>query len=450
MVKSILIIDDDMYISKILEKFLNREGFETEAILKGRAAVEVLRKKKFDAVLCDIRLPDINGVELLQLIRQIDPDVPVIMMTAYAEVQSAVQAIKLGAYDYVSKPVYPEEIVRILRQAWKSGQEPKESGKPSGEFISGNSLAMKELVRLARLVAPTGLSVLIQGETGSGKEYIARLIHENSKRKDKNFIAIDCGALPSELAASELFGHIKGSFTGAISNKTGYFEQAGKGTIFLDEIGNLPYDTQVKLLRAIQQKVISRVGDTSEIPVDVRIITATNRDLLQATTEGHFREDLYHRINEFKISIPPIRERGDDVMIFANHFLKEANKELSKDVKGFDDETERIFRSYEWYGNLRELRNVIRRSTLITDTDMITPESLPEEIRFTNIKEKTAIFNNSDNMELKDAIQEAEKMVIQRALNDSNYNKTKTAQMLNIDRKTLYNKIRQLGIDLKE
>ncbi len=444
MKKTILIIDDDHYIINLLDNYFKREGYNTHTLTKGKPALQLLREETIDAVLCDIRLPDINGTELLQHIRQTAPDVPVIMMTAYAEIRAAVETIKAGAFDYVTKPIYPEEISDIINRAIRR----KKNAEPEfdNHFITGNSRAMLELIDQARLVAPTDMSVLIQGETGSGKEYIARLIHNHSKRKSKRFVAIDCGAIPKELAASELFGHIKGAFTGAISNKTGYFQQANGGTIFLDEIGNLSYETQVKLLRAIQQKVVSRVGDSKEIPVDVRIISATNRNLMQAVSEGHFREDLYHRINEFKVELPPIRERGDDILIFARHFLKEANKDLDKNIQDFDTRVIHAFKSYEWFGNLRELRNVVKRSVLISRSDVVTVECLPEEVR-QNEGDANLDANTEEGLDLKDAAHEAEKLVVERALREANYNKSQAAKILNIDRKTLYNKINRLGID---
>jgi two-component system response regulator HydG len=448
----ILIIDDDIYISKLLENYLKREGHEPIAASRGRKALELMKDKNPDVVLCDIRLPDINGVELLPMLKRISPEVPVIMMTAYADIQTTVQAIKTGAFDYVSKPVYPEEIVALIKRSLKEKKEPEKKREPDieVEFITGDSDRMKKAVKLAGLVAPTNMSVLIQGETGSGKEFVARLIHNQSKRKNKQFIALDCGAIPHELAASELFGHVKGAFTGAVNNKTGYFEKANKGTIFLDEIGNLSYETQVKLLRAIQHKVISRVGDNNDIPVDVRIISATNRDLREAIEDGQFREDLYHRINEFKIEIPPLRDRGNDIMLFARHFLWEANIELGKDIKDFSPTVENIFNQYGWHGNLRELRNVVKRSVLITDTDIVQEESLPEEIRRIPDMPQEYRSVEGNKPDLKDASREAEKMVIIKALRENNFNKTKTATALKIDRKTLYNKIKQLEIDLGE
>ncbi len=445
---SILIIDDDLYIVNLLDNFFKREGYITHTLHKGQPAIQLLQKKRFDAVLCDIRLPDIEGTELLLHMRQIAPDTAVIMMTAYAEIQAAVESIKAGAFDYVTKPIHPDNISNIVKKAIQS--KCQQEDEEEYEFISGNCLKMQDVIEQSQLVAPTNMAVLIQGETGSGKEYIARLIHNHSERKNKKFVAIDCGAIPKELAASELFGHIKGSFTGAVSNKTGYFEQANGGTIFMDEIGNLSYETQVKLLRAIQQKVITRVGDTKPIAIDVRMISATNSNLTDQARNGAFREDLYHRINEFKLEIPPLRERGEDIMLFAAHFLKQANQELKRDVVKFDPAVENAFQAYEWYGNLREMRNVIKRSVLIAKRDVVTIDCLPEEIRLkSNLPNHTHNELNSVISEgsLKIAAQDAERAMIENALQEANRNKSQAARILKIDRKTLYNKIKELGME---
>jgi two-component system, NtrC family, response regulator HydG len=443
---SILIIDDDLYIVNLLENYLKREGYQTFTSLKGKPAIKLIQHERIDVVLCDIRLPDINGTELLQHIRKIAPGIIVIMMTAYAEIRAAVDSIKSGAYDYVAKPVYPEEITEIIKRAIQ--KKTKKEPRLNDNFISGESAKMREVIEQAKLVAPTDMSVLIQGETGSGKEYIARLIHKYSSRGDQKFVAIDCGAIPRELAASELFGHIKGAFTGAIANKSGFFEQASGGTIFLDEIGNLNYETQVKLLRAIQQKVITRVGDSKTIDIDVRIITASNLDLLKACGEGYFREDLYHRINEFKIELPALRERGEDVIIFAQHFLQEANRDLKKNVANFERDVLKAFQAYPWHGNLREMRNIVKRSVLITRTNLITLDCLPEEFRSIQIITTEQEIENKTTLNLKNAAEEAEKHVLEQALKEANYNKTKAANLLNIDRKTLYNKLSRFGIEL--
>lgn len=442
---SILVIDDDPYIITLLEKYFQREGYKVFTAFKGKPALTLLNEEVIDVVLCDIRLPDISGIELLPFIRKRSPETAVVMMTAYAEIKAAVASIKAGAFDYVTKPIYPEEISKIIQRA--SQRKTGQSAQNNEVFITGNSANMAALIDQAKLVAPTDMSVLIQGETGSGKEYIARLIHQNSIRKNKKFMPIDCGAIPMELAASELFGHVKGSFTGAISDKAGYFEQANGGTIFLDEIGNLSYETQVKLLRAIQQKIITRVGDSKTIDVDVRIICASNSDLREASMDGNFREDLYHRINEFKLKLPPLRERGDDINIFANHFLYEANRELNKEVKGFNDEVLAVFHTYPWHGNLRELRNVIKRSVLMTSNDLVVVNSLPEELRGAQAAVSNVLEKPATTLDLKTATLEAEKLILEKAMQQANYNKSLAAKLLNIDRKTLYNKLSQLEMD---
>jgi two-component system response regulator HydG len=429
----------------LLDNYFKKEGYNTHTLTKGKPALKLLEKKSFDLVLCDIRLPDIEGTQLLSQIRQIAPDTAVVMMTAYAEINNAVHCIKSGAYEYVTKPILPEHISSVVKKAIESKKLARVDDE--FEFISGNCKKITELIEQTQLVAPTDMSVLIQGETGSGKEYIARMIHQNSNRKSKKFIAIDCGAIPKELAASELFGHKKGSFTGAIADKSGYFEQADGGTIFLDEIGNLSYETQVKLLRAIQQKIVTRVGDTSSIPINVRIISATNTNLAVHAREGEFREDLYHRINEFKLELPPLRDRGDDIILFAKHFLKQANQELNKEIEGFAPETIHAFNNYSWFGNLREMRNVIKRSVLIAKDNIITPDCLPEEIRHNTQKPVNNAETVNQELNLKESALMAEKNVIEKALQECNYNKTRAAQLLKIDRKTLYNKIKELGIN---
>ncbi len=441
---SILIIDDDPYIITLLDNYFKREGYLTYTSSKGKAALQLIRSNRIDVVMCDIRLPDINGTELLQQIRLLSPDSAVIMMTAYAEIRAAVESIQSGAFDYVTKPIYPEEISEIVKRAIQKKQS--SIAENEAEYITGSSAKMLNVIDQANLVAPTHMAVLIQGETGSGKEYIARLIHSHSVRKNKKFVAIDCGAIPRELAASELFGHVKGAFTGAIANKAGYFEQANSGTIFLDEIGNLPYETQVKLLRVIQQKVITRVGDSKSIEVDVRIISASNCDLLKAVNDGHFREDLYHRINEFKIELPPLRERGEDILIFARHFLKEANRDLKKKVKDFESDVVQAFKNYSWYGNLREMRNVVKRSVLIARGDFISLDCLPEELRTGNAQNASLEWSEGNALDLKIASEVAEKLVVEKALKEANNNKSLAARILKIDRKTLYNKLNRFGI----
>lgn len=443
--KKILLIDDDTYICTLLEKYLKKNGFEVEVAYTGKTGLAKIKKDSFDVVLCDFRLPDVDGKQMLSDIKEISPSAQVIIITGYSDVRMAVQLIKAGAFEYVTKPIYPEEILNIINSSLTAGKGPLPSrpaavanGSYDNRFVEGESEKFKEVLRMSEIVAPTDMSVLILGETGVGKEYIARTIHENSHRKDKPFVAVDCGAIPKDIANSELFGHVKGAFTSAINNKEGFFEAAEGGTLFLDEIGNLSYEIQVKLLRALQDKVISKVGDNKSIKVDVRIIAATNEDLLNNIANQTFREDLYHRVNEFMVRMPPLRERKEDIMAFANFFLQKSNAELGKQVKDFDSDTVAIFLKYPWHGNLRELKNVVKRSVLLTQTDFISPSILPEEIR------KIAI---EPSMDLKGASWEAEKEVVLQALEDAQYNKSKAAELLNVDRKTLYNKIKQFDID---
>ncbi|MCB0806047.1 MAG: sigma-54-dependent Fis family transcriptional regulator [Bacteroidales bacterium] len=449
--KKILIIDDDPYICDLLVKYLARNNFETQGAHKGKEAVELIIKKDFDLILCDYRLPDMDGMEVLKQAKSKNEHLPVIIMTAYAEIATAVKAIKAGAFDYVTKPIQHEEILKTIEKAM-AGKTSKESQSTfNKKFITGRSKRIREVLNHVQAVAPTDLSVLIQGETGSGKEFIARAIHYKSKRKDKPFIAVDCGVIPKELANSELFGHVKGAFTGAIKDKTGFFQQASGGTLFLDEVGNLPYENQVKLLRALQERVINKVGNNKKIKIDVRVITASNDDLLNEVKNNNFREDLYHRINGFKINLPALRERKEDIMEFTRRFISSANKEFDKNVEGLDASVEDIFMNYAWYGNIRELENVVKRCVLLSREPLITSDLLPEEILQYKMMEKRPGGNHRSGdavFELKEATLEAEKEVITNALIKTNFNKSKAARLLNIDRKTLYNKIKEYNISV--
>ncbi len=463
--QKILVVDDEIYICTLLERYLKKEGFGVETAFTGKSGIAKLKTETFDVVLCDFRLPDIDGRQMLTEIKSISPHMPVIIVTGYSDVRMAVSLIKSGAFEYVTKPIFPEEILEIIKSAIKSGgvqpilvadlkiAEATPSA-PTKYFTSGESPKFKEVLKHAQMVAPTDMAVLIQGETGAGKEYVARAIHDQSTRKDKPFIAVDCGAIPKDIANSELFGHIKGSFTGAINNKEGYFEAANGGTLFLDEVGNLSYEIQVKLLRALQEKVISKVGDNKTIKVDVRILAASNEELSEAIENNSFREDLYHRLNEFTIHLPPLRERKEDILAFGRFFLKQANIDLKKNIVDFDDKTVKVFLKYPWYGNLRELRNVIKRGVLLSQTELFTEDVLPDEIRkfSSEMAELPTAFSNivtADNIGgLKNASIEAEKEAIMNALVAARYNKSKAAEALNIDRKTLYNKIKQYNIEV--
>ena len=437
---SVLIVEDDITFSLMLTTWLGKKGCEVKALSSVSDAKRQIESVSYDLILSDLRLPDGDGIDLLKWVKEKYASLPLIMMTSYAEIQTAVQAIKLGASDYIAKPLNPEELLSKIREVVKTPAVEHTSAKKSPEgntYIEGQSPAARQLFDHVRLVAPTDMSVLITGASGTGKEYIARRIHEQSNRSKAPFIAVDCGAIPKDLAASEFFGHVKGSFTGAIDNKTGAFVAAHGGTIFLDEIGNLTYEVQVQLLRALQERKVKPIGTNEEIAINVRLISATNENLRTAIDKGDFREDLYHRINEFTVRIPDLKERKEDLLLFANNFLDQANAELQKNIIGFDNETIRLFQSYSWPGNLRQMKNVIKYATLLATGRYITRRELPEEL--TEAPEKdTRIL-------LKDETHECE--LIKRALQESNNNKTRAAQLLGIDRKTLYNKLKLYNLD---
>lgn len=444
----ILIIDDDLFICKTIQKQLVNKGFQAEVAFTGNAGIKMLKKKSFDLVLCDFRLPDIDGMEILQEVKRMKLKSPVVIITAYADVRMAVKLMKQGAYDYMTKPLQHEEIISLARKL-SGGNAHQVEPEFSSQFLMGESPIFRQALKFAAKVAPTGMSVLIEGETGTGKEYVARYIHKNSSRNNKPFIAVDCGAIPKELAGSELFGHVKGSFTGALENKTGVFQQASGGTLFLDEIGNLSYGVQIQLLRSLQEKTITRIGENKPVKVDVRVITATNENLIEQTEKNYFREDLLHRINEFKIVLPPLRKRPEDIHVFAEHFRKMANNELGMNVTGFSGEVKEIFLNYEWPGNIRELKNVVKRAVLLSSETSITAEFLPVEIvQFLPVSSLSNIRTVTKNQTLKNAASGAEKELIIKAIESAGYNKSKAARNLNIDRKTLYNKIKQYNIDI--
>ena len=440
----ILLIEDDVAFCRLLEKFLIKKSYDVTATFSAAEAKSKIKSNEFDLIITDLRLPDSDGIVLMSEIKLTHPNVPVILMTGYSDVSTAVKAIKNGAADYISKPFNPEEVLLVITGALQisnkivstSKNKKQEVKKTTDEFVKGISQASQKLAEYIQLVSPTNMSVLIIGESGTGKEVIAKSIHENSSRKNTNFIAVDCGSIPKELAASEFFGHLKGSFTGAIQDKIGFFEAANGGTIFLDEIGNLSYENQIQLLRALQERKIKPVGSNKEIDVDIRIITATNEDLREAVKRGDFREDLYHRINEFSIHSPSLVERNEDLMLFSAFFLEKSNQELNKNVIGFSSEVMTIFQNYRWPGNLRELQNCIKRATLLSQGDFIEKATLPVEF-FQNEPTTTNDFSLSEN----------EKDTILEALNKTNNNKTEAAKLLQINRKTLYNKLKLYDIN---
>lgn len=457
----ILIVEDDIAFGTMLQTWLRRKGFEVEKATSVGAAVKLLTEtfgKEVDLVLSDLRLPDHDGLRLLAWMHEHDINAPFIVMTNYAEVQNAVLAMKSGAADYIAKPVQPDILLQKIKDAMEQNaqqsnattQNSTTQNAPTAHnskfktqsakltaprHIEGKSEASRQLYSYVELVAPTPMSVLILGASGTGKEYVAHRIHDLSARADKPFFALDCGAIPRDVAASEFFGHKKGAFTGADTDKRGAFEMANGGTLFLDEVGNLSYEVQVQLLRALQERRIRPVGGTQEIPIDIRLVCATNENLEEAVGEGRFREDLYHRINEFTIYMPKLSERGSDLFLFADLFIRHANEELNRTVEGFDSAAAELLASHSWPGNLRELNNVVKRAVLLTRGNKITTAELTQamgQIRTDNV------------LQLHD--EDTERQRIITALQQTNGNKAKAARLLGIDRKTIYNKIEKLGI----
>lgn len=453
----ILIIEDDAAFCQMLQKFLTRKDYDVDTSFTAPDAKSKFKATSYDLVITDLRLPNYDGIKLLSEIKEISTDTAVVVMTGYAEVGTAVLAMKEGAYDYISKPFTPDEMLMVITSALRARERKKEKAKkpkkePNTPTISnskdkvivGASEASKKLEEYIKLVAPTNMSVLITGDSGTGKEVTARAIHNLSKRSAFNFVAVDCGAIPKEIAASEFFGHIKGSFTGAVNDKIGHFEAANEGTLFLDEIGNLSYENQIQLLRVLQERKVKKVGSTVEQEINVRIITATNEDLTQAVEKGTFREDLYHRLNEFFIEIPSLADRFSDLLLFADHFIELANTHLDKNVLGFSQEVLHIFQQYHWPGNLRELQNVIKRAVLLTHGDYIEKEVLPKEVL---PKEIVALEANAVlTEEFSKAVFEKDQIL--KALQRTNFNKSKAAKLLQVTRKTLYNKINHYNLDL--
>jgi len=482
--KKIVVVDDEADICFLLKRFLSKNDFIVETAQNGKDGLALIESFSPDLVMTDFRLGDITGTELLTAIKSKRPNVPVLIITGYSDIKVAVSVMKLGAYDYITKPLFPDEILVTVKKAIADAESSKKEqvefaasvevsdtvkparrgySKSKAGYVMGQSDVSDNLFRQVDLVAPTNFSVIIYGESGSGKEAIAQEIHNRSKRKDMPFVAMDCGAISKELAGSELFGHEKGSFTGALQTKIGHFEMANGGTLFLDEVSNLSYEIQVALLRVVQERKMRRIGGSKEIDLDVRILVASNERLLDSAKNGKFREDLYYRFNEFTIEVPALRNRKDDLMLFANTFLESTNTELSKSVTGFSDEVIDDFLSYSWPGNLRELKNVIKRATLLSDSDFIEEKSLPFEIvnyrKLKDLDEEPAsapVFVNTVSPEivegddvkpsLKTVANEAEYDMIMQVLRDVNFNKSKAARLLNIDRKTLYNKMKQFDI----
>lgn len=468
MSKKILIIDDDMDLCTLLGKFLSKNGYEVDMAYSGNKGIAKFAEGKFDLVICDYRLGDMEGINVLTALRKENPSAKVLMITGYSDIKTAVEVIKMGAYDYIVKPLIPDEVLSVVNKAIQATSpivtaeagngKIKAVSRPNfgdDEFMIGNAPTTKALYDQIDIVSATNYSIILYGESGTGKEVIAKTIHDRSNRKGKPFIAMDCGTLSKELAGSELFGHVKGAFTGALQDKEGHFELADGGTLFLDEVSNLSLDVQATLLRVIQERKFKRVGGNKEMNTDVRIIVASNENLQEAYRKGKFREDLYHRFNEFSINLPPVRQRRDDILAFAEFFLAKTSSELGKEVAGFEDNVLQTFLQYSWPGNLREFRNVVRRAVLLTAPgEKISAASLPWEITNANALSVAANADKSlsvptnpvtapkKELDLKDAASRAEYETIMAVLQQVNFNKKKAAEMLNIDRKTLYNKIK--------
>lgn len=458
--KKVLIIDDDTDMCNLLQRFLNRNGYEAETSHSANKGLEKFKTEIFDIVICDFRLGDKkNGKDILLEIKQHKSSTIVLIITGYSDIKTAVDVIKAGAYNYIIKPLIPEEVLAVLSEAINQPvirneqtilipvvEKSNKFKTVNSEYLEGKDIVTKQLYQQVDLVAPTNYSVVLYGESGTGKEVIAKTIHERSNRKGCPFIAMDCGTLSNELAGSELFGHVKGAFTGALADKEGQFELANGGTLFLDEVANLSPEIQSSLLRVIQERKFKRVGSNKEIEIDIRIIVASNENLQEAHRKGKFREDLYYRFNEFAISLPPLRNRKNEIPLFAEFFLAKTVDELNKQLDGFDDDVMKKFMEYSWPGNLREFKNVIRRCALLTESGYISISSLPQEI-CSNVIDSPSYKKETDHATistraLKDSASKAEYDTIMHVLKEVNFNKSKAADLLKIDRKTLYSKIK--------
>ncbi|WP_206708934.1 sigma-54-dependent transcriptional regulator [Koleobacter methoxysyntrophicus] len=450
----VLLVDDEAKIREILKLVLEKEGYQVHTSKNGSEALSALENEYFDVMITDLKMPKMDGLELMREIKQKGIKVNVVFITAYADIKDAVEAIKLGAFDYLEKNFKMEELLSVIKEAVKEQKmigENESLKKKLAEHdsffgIIGESPKIKEIKDLIIKIANSQASVLLTGESGTGKEMFARAIHMCSKRKNKPFVAINCAALPQTLLESELFGYEKGAFTGALKQKKGKFEQANEGTIFLDEIGEMNIQTQSKLLRVLQEREYERVGGLETIKIDIRVITATNRDLEEAIKAGDFREDLYYRINVIPIHIPPLRERREDIPLLAEYFLKKFNVDYKKNIELISMEVIDIFMEYDWPGNIRELKNVIERAVAIAepDVDILMPHHLRPQLICPK-KEK-------DLLEIQDGLSlaEFEKYYIYNTLKKVNWNKSKAAQILGINRQTLYNKMRELSIENKK
>ncbi len=451
--RRILIVDDEESFRNVLTVILRKEGYEVEGAANGEEGLNKISTASFDHVLCDIRMPQMDGLEFLKASQKAGAEAPVIMMSAYGTVDTAIEAMKLGAYDYISKPFKPDEIILTLKKAEERERLRKENEllrrevkkEYSFENIVSKNEKMNKIFDMIRKVAPYKSTILITGESGTGKELVARAIHYNSDRSKMFFVPVNCGAIPENLLESELFGHVKGAFTDAIRTKKGLFEEADGGTIFLDEIGELPAQLQVKLLRVLQDGEIRRVGESKSIQIDVRIIAATVKDLAREVNEGRFRDDLFYRLNVLHLNIPPLRERKEDIPILIQHFINKHNQNLNKNVKEVDSKALELLMNYKWSGNVRELENTIERAVVLADGDKIEMDNLPFEIQnFQN--EIPMVPMAEEEYSVKKASRMLEISLIRKALRKTKGNHTQAARLLEISHRALLYKIKDYGI----
>ena len=451
--RRILIVDDEESFRNVLTVILKKEGYEVEGAANGEEGLNKISDSAFDHILCDIRMPHIDGLQFLQEAKKAGVETPVIMMSAYGTIDTAIEAMKLGAYDYISKPFKPDEIILTLKKAEERERLRKENEllrkeikrEYSFENIVSKNEKMNKIFEVIRKVAPYKSTILITGESGTGKELVARAIHYNSDRSKMPFIPVNCGAIPENLLESELFGHVKGAFTDAIRTKKGLFEEADGGTIFLDEIGELPAQLQVKLLRVLQDGEIRRVGESKSIQIDVRIIAATVKDLVKEVNEGRFRDDLFYRLNVLHLSIPPLRERKEDIPLLIQHFIHKHNQHLNKHVKEADPKALEALMNYKWFGNVRELENTIERAVVLADGERIELDHLPFEIQnFQN--QIPAVPVAEEEYSIKKASRMLEMGLIRKALIKTKGNHTQAARLLEISHRALLYKIKDYGI----
>ncbi|WP_449241319.1 sigma-54-dependent transcriptional regulator [Desulfoscipio gibsoniae] len=452
MSKLVLVVDDERSVQEALRDILEDSGYRVECASNGLEGLELIDRLDPDAVLLDIKMPEMNGIRALEIINQRGRNVPVIIMTAYGSTETTIEAMKLGAFDYLMKPLKVNEVLDALGKAVEVREMIRRfrhnqsdcQGDINENIMIGLSPAMQSIYKTIGRVANSNATVLIRGESGTGKELVARAIHFNSVRKDRNFVKINCASIPENLLESELFGHEKGAFTGAVAAKQGKFEIAHKGTIFLDEIGEMSAGTQAKILRVLQEREFERVGGTETIQVDVRIVAATNKDLERSIEEGTFREDLYYRINVVDIMLPPLRERKQDIPALVEHIIKNTSLEHGKTITGFSREAIDLLEAYDWPGNIRELKNICERAVLMSSGPLLTVEDLPLGLRKSS--RRIDWLGELQGDSLKEIVAEVEREVILKALEDNNWNRSATAQALKMNRSSLYAKMKELGI----